>query len=322
MNILAEMQKSIFEEGITPGEKAKIEKEFLKKYKELRDADEQKLTGKLSIEQRRKIHWLILSVYKIENAKHGLTYEVLKDERTKTDRPIIFAVTHVGKFDIQVISQAIKDHYYLLSGDYEHLQGTMDGSFLNLLGTIYFNENDTEDRKAVTGKMINHLQAGGTLMYFPEGTWNMTENLPMLPCYWGIVNIAKQGNAIIVPIAADQYDNHFVINIGKNFDMSKFPDTVEGKTEAINSLRDTLSTLKYEIWENRPIQLRDELDKEEWNEYKKARYSEWPYFNDEYIKDLVYHPKDVVDSQEVYEPVRKLSPKKENAFLFNKRNKG
>ena len=31
-------------------------------------------------------------------------------------------------------------------------------------------------------------------MYFIEGTWNLTLNLPMLPCYWGIFDIAKKVN--------------------------------------------------------------------------------------------------------------------------------
>ena len=90
-----------------------------------------------------------------------------------------------------------KEHYYLLSGDYEHLQGLIDEKFLSVNGVFYFNEKDKKDRKAVSGKMIEHLKQNGNLMYFIEGTWNLTPNLPMLPCYWGIVDIAKEGNAII-----------------------------------------------------------------------------------------------------------------------------
>lgn len=56
-------------------------------------------------------------------------------------------------------------------------------------------------------------------MYFPEGTWNLSPNLPVLPCFWGIVEIAQKGNAIIVPVAAEQYGKHFKINIGCNLDI-------------------------------------------------------------------------------------------------------
>ena len=61
---------------------------------------------------------------------------------------MIFAVTHVGKFDIEVVSEAIRDHYYLLSGDFEHLQGLIDARFLALNGVIYFNETVKEDRRS------------------------------------------------------------------------------------------------------------------------------------------------------------------------------
>ena len=204
MNILAEEQKKLYEKGITEEELKKREEAFLKLYYKLRKKDEEKIWNRLSLKQRQKIHWIILNIYRIKNRLGGFNYELINNEREKTDRPIIFAVTHVGKFDIEVVSEAIKDHYYLLSGDYEHIQGIIDSPFLSLNGVFYFNEKVKDDRKLVTEKMINHLNDGGNLMYFIEGTWNLSPNLPMLPCYWGIVNIAKEGNAIIVPIAAEQ----------------------------------------------------------------------------------------------------------------------
>ncbi len=49
---------------------------------------------------------------KMKNQVGGFTYEIIRDKRIPTQRPVIFAVTHVGKFDIEVVSEAIKDHYY------------------------------------------------------------------------------------------------------------------------------------------------------------------------------------------------------------------
>ncbi len=322
MNILAEKQKSMLEKGISQEEYLKREKEFLKLYYELRSKDEKKWWSKLTLEQRKSIHWLILEIYRIKNRLGGFSYQILSDKQTKTDRPIIFAVTHVGKFDIEVISEAIKEHYYLLSGDFEHIQGIVDAPFLGLNGVFYFNEKDKSDRKAVSQKMINHLKQNGNLMYFIEGTWNLSPNLPMLPCYWGIVDIAKKGNAIVVPVAAEQYGKKFIINIGENFDMKLFGDSLEDKSLAIDTLRDVLATLKWEIWDSMPQLDRKQIVGDEWDKYVSDRYSEWPYFNDEYIADLIYKPKGIVTSEEVYSPVKKLVPKRENAFLFDKRIKG
>lgn len=320
MNILAEEQKKLFQPELTEEEYKKIEKEFLDLYYKLRQKNEKRFYSKLTLEQRKKLHKYILGIYTLKNKIGGFTHEIIKDEREYTNRPIIFAVTHVGKFDIEVVSEAIKDHYYLLSGDYEHIQGIIDEPFIGINGIFYFNEFVKEDRKEVSKKMISHLQKNGNLMYFIEGTWNMTPNLPMLPCYWGIVDIAKQGNAIIIPVAADQYGKHFKINIGKNFDMSKYGEGPEEKSRAITDLRDVLATLKWEIWETEYVQ-RNKIKDNEWEQYIDNRFKEWPYFNLEYIDRLVYKPKNVIDRRDVYAFTKKMKPNKNNAFLFNKRLK-
>ena len=100
MNILAEEQKKLYEKGITEEELKKREEAFLKLYYKLRKKDEEKIWNRLSLKQRQKIHWIILNIYRIKNRLGGFNYELINNEREKTDRPIIFAVTHVGKFDI------------------------------------------------------------------------------------------------------------------------------------------------------------------------------------------------------------------------------
>ena len=155
-------------------------------------------------------------------------------------------------------------------------------------------------------------------MYFPEGTWNMSPNLPMLPCYCGIVEIAQKSNAVIVPVAADQYGKHFKINIGENFDMLRYGNLKEEKSKAISDLRDTLATLKYEIWETEP-QKRSELSGNEWDKYCQDRFREWPYFSLEYIDGLVFKPKGVTEPAETFAHLKMLTPSRNNAFLFNKK---
>ena len=321
MNVLAEKQKRIFEDGITDLERLKRKKEFLILYKEMREKNDKRFYSKLSLEQRKKLHKLILLIYKIKNKLGGFSFELIKDERNLTDRPIIFAVTHVGKFDIEVISESIKDHYYLLSGDFEHIQGIIDAPFIALNGVIYFNEKDKEDRKSASNRMINHLKQHGNLMYFPEGTWNLSSNLPVLPCYWGIINVARESDSIIIPVAADQYDKHFKINIGKSFDVLKYDNNLSGKANAIKDLRDEMATLKWEIWETERVS-RNEIKSDEWEKYIEDRLKEWPYFNENYIKDLIFKPKNVVESSEVYDFFEKMIPNEKNAFLYNKRLKG
>ena len=319
MNILADEQQKILEKGISEQERQMREKNFLQLYYDLRHKDETNFLGRMSLKTRKRLHKLILLVYIIKNRLGGFSYELIGDKREYTDRPIIFAITHVGKFDIEVVSEAIKGHYYLLSGDYEHIQGIVDAPFLAINGVIYFNECVKEDRASVSQRMIDHLKAGGNLMYFPEGTWNMSPNLPMLPCYWGIVEVAQRGNAIIVPVAADQYGKKFKINIGYNFDMMNYGNTKEEKTRAITALRDTLASLKWEIWETEKLE-RSILSGNEWDKYCAKRFSEWSYFNMDYINGLVFKPKGIVTYNQAFEHLDNIKPTINNAFLFSKRN--
>ena len=86
----------------------KRKKSFFDLYYKLRKIDEKKWWNKLTLEQRKSIHWLILEVYKLKNRIGGFSYEIVGNRRKYTNRPIIFVVTHVGKFDIEVVSEAIK----------------------------------------------------------------------------------------------------------------------------------------------------------------------------------------------------------------------
>lgn len=321
MNILADKQQKIFEPGISEEERTKQEQAFYDLYYKTRKKDENSFLGKLSLKTRKRLHKLVLLVFAVKNRLSGFSCKVIKDEREKTDKPIIFALTHVGKFDIEVSAIGIKDHFYLLSGDYEHLQGLVDGAFLLVNGVLYFNEKVKWDRAEVVDRMIDHLKLGGNLMYFPEGTWNLKPELPMLPCYWGIVDIAQKSNAIIIPVAVEQYDKRFKINIGKNFDMQNFGSDSSEKSRAIAALRDALATLKWEIWETEAPLNRNNISGNERDEYINARLAEWPHFSLEYIDGMIYKPKNCVSHNKVFSHLKNIKPTAKNAFLFNKRLK-
>lgn len=318
MNILAEEQLKMLEPGLAPEERERRRAAFLALYDELRKKEESRWYSRLSLRQRQRLHPLLLLVYTVKNRLSGFTHEIIGDRRGLTDKPVIFAVTHVGKFDVEVVSEALRSHCYLLSGDYEHLQGIVEAPFLALNGVIFFNETVREERRSAAQRMVRLLQEGGNLLYFPEGAWNLSPNLPMLPCYWGIVEVARQGGAVIVPLAAEQYGKHFKINIGAPFDVSSYGDGAAERSRAIGDLRDVLATLKYEIWETAPAK-RAALAADEWEQYTEERFSEWPYFNRDYIAGLIFRPKGIVPPEEAFAHLARLQPRRETAFLLRNR---
>lgn len=286
-------------------------------YWELRRKNDQSVLGGLSLRTRQRLHPAFLVAYRLMNRLHGIRVHV-SGEALPADGPLIFAPTHVGKFDVEAIGEAIQAHFYLLSGDFENLQGGAEQLFLNLNGVLYFRETDPDDRKAIAEIMVAHLRAGGNLLYYPEGAWNLSPNLPVLPLFPGILRVARESGAKIIPIGAEQYQKRFEVRIGKPVDVSDFSDA----GEALAQLRDTMATLKWEIWESEDSGRHAELDGSEWSEYIKERLSEWPGFTEAHIERLIYKPRSVTEPEEAFAFMDRLIPCRENAFLFNKRLTG
>lgn len=59
-------------------------------------------------------------------------------------------------------------------------------------------------------------------MIFPEGAWNVTENLPVMPLFAGAAEMGILTGAEIVPIAFEKYGKDFYVNIGKNISPENF----------------------------------------------------------------------------------------------------
>ncbi len=339
MNKLAWALMQLYESEIDRNEYSERYKHYIELYnRQMKKYNSNRLMNP-SLKTMKRIHTPLKTLFKTKLLFNRKTFEVISDKHTIGDRPIIFAVTHIGKFDIEMLIMAIKEHCVVLTSDFEHLCKTFDGFFISLNGVLYFCHSEKEMRKSVSDRMVNTLKAGGNIMYFPEGIWNMTPNLPMLPCYWGIIDVAQKGGADIVPVAIEQYGKHFKINIGANIRFKEC-NSLQEKTECITSLRDTMATLKWEIWESEPKLDIETISKDYWSKYQKNRFKEWPYitkkciksfgvnFSDEEfvrynlvrVEDLKFKPKNATSPDEVFSHLNQLTPSSNTTFLYNKRN--
>lgn len=106
---------------------------------------------------------------------------------------------------------------------------------------------------------IRLLNQGESLVIFPEGAWNVTENEIVLKLYSGTIEIAIRSGADIIPVAIDQKGKRFCVNIGENIRCKEL--SIGKSNEFIDELREVLSTLKWEIWEQYGISARKEIPK-------------------------------------------------------------
>lgn len=126
--------------------------------------------------------------------------------------------------------------------------------------------------------MIHLLKAGNSMMLFPEGTWNLSENELIYDIPYGTASISIKTNTPIIPIAIEQYGNRFVINTGEKI----MPDN--SIPELTQKIRDIMASLKWEIWYKEGICKRNELDDDYWNGFVQQRVVEWAgYSMDEQI---------------------------------------
>lgn len=280
------------------------EEAYLQYYYSLRKHFEASKVNNLSQRTRKRIYPILISVIRLRNRINGYHHAVIGDDREKTDRPKIFAITHICKADIEVASEALKEHYYLLSGDFENIHGTVDGLFLALNGVIYFNENVKEDRHGVKERMIQILKKGGNIMYFPEGTWNLSPNLPVLPFYRGIIDVALGSDAVIIPVAIEQYKNQFITKIGSNFDAACYGE--ERKAAALTELRNRVAELKWEIWESIPMVERATIADNYYEKFLEDRIGKWTLTLEDF-KRGIYKNAENMPPDEVFEPIRRLA---------------
>lgn len=237
-----------------------------------------------SLDELENYALLYLSTEKWHKRKHS------RKTRVPKDRPVILAITHIGKWDFEIINEQIKEQFFVIAADYILMHGTINGFFMNLNGVIYLDEKDKKDKANTKKLMINLLQSGNNIMVFPEGTWNLSENEIIRDIAYGVADAAISADAVIVPIAIEQYGKHFVICQGEMFE----PNTQQRADKAMLTiaLRDEFASLKWKIWERNGVCQRRSLPHDYWSKFIQDRCAEWRGYDMEGQVVNGYMPKD------------------------------
>lgn len=218
-------------------------------YKELRKYNIEQNNPIKGVELRKKINKTFLRVLKLVRFLNKQKLTILNDKRTETNKPKIFAVSHIGRYDIEIAQEVVKDPCFFVFGDPGDLYKNFDGLLLYIKGIIYLDTRDKEDRQIGYKTSVKALNQGTNILIFPEGAWNISPNEIIYKIFPGTIKMALETGAEIIPIAIEQYDNDYVVNIGENIVVDKNRTVKEQNDE----LRDTLASLKWEIWEQKDL---------------------------------------------------------------------
>ena len=260
----------------------------------------------------------------------------------KKQKPVIYAITHIDKYDYQIVSEALKNHQYPFAGDPETMYRNFDGLVLGLNGVILCDTGDKTDRKIAKETAVEILNKGENLLIYPEGVWNVTSNLLMLPLFPGIIQMAKETDCDIVPVAIERYGKEYIVNIGCEFSVKEKIKQGLSDDEIKENLRDEMATLRWAIMESLPKSKsateiyyntqRSEMGtyEEELDRFQSERLNEWvnpktkePYYNSEIVRQRTYKDKDKYTGLRVDVPetafayMEKAKLHKNNIFMFS-----
>ena len=261
-----------------------------------------KVGGKFKNRVLRTIHPVVLkllsSARKCELEAQGTVPEA---------EPCIFVANHFGVNDAPVTAEVVKRHVYVLVSDVD--KKTAGGLAFDLNGVIWIHRTDKADRQRAHDDIVAHLKAGHSILMYPEATWNLTAELPMLQMNWGVIKIARETGVPICPIYNLFTEKTCYSKIGEPF----IP--TGNDAEDIYTLRDRMAALFWDLIEARPVGKRedvrpDELEisiNERYDEYARARKNREGVRR--YEAQFIYRPKGIAYPDEVFAPIDALAKK-------------
>ncbi len=226
------------------------------------------------------------------------------------NKPIIFVCNHQAFPDTPLLLRILKRRSYILAG--KQNLAFVDMVFFSLIGTIWVDRKSKEDMIVSKDGILAILRDGHSICWFPEGTWNLTPNKLIMPLKWGVIDVAHQADAQIIPVVFDY--NHATLVCHAKFGKPIYDSDLEDKAKGIENLRDALATLRLELMYLNPSLKRSEISPQQLKEDVYKSITEYPHLDWEYEQSCIFNPHETVDIMP-----KDIIPNKNNAFLFNKR---
>jgi len=244
---------------------------------------------------------------------------VVRRAKIQKNRPVIFASTHGFKEDIEDALLLANRQAYILIGSLSQVFKSSQGIAAWATGTVLVDRDDKRSRVAAREKLILALSLGANIIIFPEGTWNKSPNLLMNRLFPGVYDIARATGALVVPIATLRIGQRVYGILEESFDITAFD-----RQEGVTVLRDKLATMRWELMDKYAHAHRTDFPHgdeaaSQWQKHIDSLMAEVKYYDYDVEVHTKFIDKNICEPEEVFGPLTSLIPRKENAFLFNKR---
>jgi len=185
------------------------------------------------------------------------------------DGAVVFAHTHQGILDNFAWIPATPKHCLIL-------HGKIHSKILLLAqlntGLILVDKEDRESRKNAKLDIIHHLLKGHSIVYFPEGAWNLSPNKLHLPLNYGFLDVARKADVPIVPVV-DEYtynslfDKEHITKIHIRFGKPIFASIEDNLGDKLMEFEESISTMRYEMMEQKGVFERASISNKEYINY-------------------------------------------------------
>ena len=245
-----------------------------------KDANVDNFTSDTGIKLRRVIHPVLRRVLRLA-VKGDLIID--RYPTLEKDKPYIFVSLHNFLEDTIANLATIDRSTYLLFGTTNQLELNKEMYAAWLNGFIYVDRENVENRRDAIKKMERVLTSGSSVLIFPEGGFNNTENLLCQKLFASPFILSHLTGIEVVPIAPFYQfgSDKIYMNVGDPIDLCKFDD----KKEALMYLRDTLASMAYENYlKHAKRVLRSELGDDPRLDYMEERRCE--YLKSKWSRDV------------------------------------
>lgn len=210
-----------------------------------------------TFEDKEKYHKLLLNMVKMYPVN---IYKLNELQYPSDNKNAIFSANHSNASDFIVVSRLIKKHFFIMA-DFTMINDNVVNFLNEANGCIYLDRHSKKSGQNAIEQAIDGVNHGYNMMIFPESTWNLLRDKPMLPRKWGDIIVAQQTGRPIIPIGLVYNKNNCFVKFGEPFYVSKNDLIIEKDKELFNIMsqlrEDILNSDRFKI-------MYSEITYEEW----------------------------------------------------------
>lgn len=233
-------------------------------------ASPETFTTPFGLRFRRILHPILRPVLRLAS---GCRIHVENYPKLEKGTPYVFASTHSFVDDVITNYATVDRSAYMLVGTPDQVEHNpaMYAAWVN--GMVFVDKINPQSRKDAVEKMVRVLKGGSSVIVYPEGAWNNTENLLVQPLFASPWLLAQRTGCKVVPVAMyhEYKSKDIYYRAGEPLNLVDMD-----KQEGLYKLRDAMATMVYELMEAHATeQKRTELSPEPRLDYMDERMREY-----------------------------------------------